>query len=91
MIIILNFKTSFPLVQSSTFVHFNMKSYRSDNNEKNYHFPNRTHRSIISRNGQYKDVYKTPIETPQCTRIFKANCCLNVHSVHLGFANFEIS
>ena len=32
--IILNFKASFPLVQSSTFVHFNIKSYRNDSNEK---------------------------------------------------------
>ena len=39
---------------------------------------------IISRNGQYKDVYKKTIQIPQCTH--KANYCLKVHNVHLKLA-----
>ena len=36
----------------------------------------------LSRNRQYKDVYKRTIEIPQCTRIFKANWCLKFHNAH---------
>ena len=44
----------------------------------------------ISQNGQYKDVYGRTMEIPQRTHIFKVNCCLKVHSVHLKLA-FPIS
>ena len=41
---------------------------------------------FISQNGQYKEVYSRTIEIPQCTRIFKSNCCLKVHNVRLKLA-----
>ena len=37
----------------------------------------------VSRNPQYKDVYRRTIEMPQRARPFKVNFCLNVHNAHL--------
>ena len=42
---------------------------------------------FVIRKNQYKDVYRRTIEIPQSTHIFKANCCLNVHNVHLKLAS----
>ena len=36
----------------------------------------------VSREPQYKDVYRRTKETPQRALIFKANCCLKVHNAH---------
>ena len=36
----------------------------------------------VSRNGQYKDVYRRTIEISQRTGILKAYCYLKVHNVH---------
>ena len=33
-----------------------------------------------------KTIYDRTIEIPQRTRIFKADCCLEVHNVHLKLA-----
>ena len=35
----------------------------------------------------YKDAYRRTIEIPQRAHIFKVNCCLKVHNVHLKLAS----
>ena len=37
----------------------------------------------VSRNGQYKGVYRRTIEILQRASIFKARCCLKVHNAHV--------
>ena len=39
--------------------------------------------SLVSRNPQYKDVYRRTIEMLQRACNFKVNCCLKVHNAHL--------
>ena len=41
----------------------------------------------VSRKSQYKDDCRGTIEIPQRARIFKANCCLKIHNVHLNRAS----
>ena len=44
-------------------------------------------KTSVSRNAQYKDIYRRTIEILQCTHILKANCCLKVHNVPLTLAS----
>ena len=89
--IILNFKASFPLVQSSTFVHFNIKSYRSDNNKK-ISFSKSAHIDL-----SYPEMDSTKTFTGDQKKLHNAHAFLrliavhNVHNVHLGIANFGTS
>ena len=45
----------------------------------------------VSRRPQYKDVYRRTKEMWQCSRTFKANCCLKVHNrVFRKYTKFAI-
>ena len=43
----------------------------------------------VSREGQYKDVYRRTIEIPQRAHIFKPNCCFKAHNAHINLAKWS--
>ena len=49
-------------------------------------FPQKWQRNV-TRNGQYKYVYRRIIKIPQRTRIFKVDHCLKVHYAHVKLAS----